>query len=98
MHVAMDSSLSGITNGTYAQADEENELLPKPHLTPASILGGTTPEREVVGQLLATQIATAILTRTPAENRLLVLGLGLPKIEKSQEAFFEVIDLVLRCL
>ena len=63
--------------------DEEPEpgsdLLPLPHLTATTILGAGAPERDTFGQLLATQIGSAIAARQPEEKRLLVLGMGLKK-------------------
>lgn len=76
----------------------ENGLLPMSHLTPTTILGGTVPERQIVGQLLATQIASALTMKNPQESRMLVLGLGMQKVESDREAFYEIVDLVLRCL
>lgn len=35
------------------------------------------PERDTLGQLLATQIASAVSSQQPEERRLLVLGMGL---------------------
>lgn len=98
IHVALDPSSSGLLSESHIQPDDDNALLPRPSLTPTSILGGTTPEREIIGQLLATQIASAILTKNSAEDRMLVLGLGLPRVGKDRETFFDIIDLVLKCL
>ncbi len=69
-----------------------------PHLTPTTILGGTVPERETMGQLYATQIASSIATKNPEENRMVVVGLGLGKIEGDRETFFDIIELALQCL
>ena len=69
-----------------------------PHLTPKTLLGGSNTEREIIGQLYATQIASAIITKNPQENRTLLLGLGLSKAEASQEIFYDTLDLVLGCL
>ncbi len=77
---------------------EEDGLLPRSDLTASTILGGTIPERETLGRLLATQLATAILTRNPEENRTLVLGLGLKNANGDRQTFFDLIDLILRCL
>lgn len=78
--------------------DDPNALLPRSDLTASTILGGTISERQTVGQLLGTQIGTAILTKDPDENRTLVLGLGLKNLNNDREAFFSIIDLVLQCL
>jgi proteasome assembly chaperone 3 len=69
------------------------------HLTPTTVLGGTgTSERETLTQLYATQIASAIVMRNPEETRMLVLGLGLQKVDLERETFFDMMDLVGKCL
>ena len=78
--------------------DHEDSLLPASHFTPKSILGAGTSEREMMGQLYASQIASAIATKNPAETRLLVVGLGLKKTEADRDVFFAIIDLVLQCI
>ncbi len=81
------------------------ELLPMPHLTATTVLGGATgTERDTLGRLYATQIASAIVGREPGERRLLVVGLGLKggQMENGEEAeregFVETLGLVLGCL
>ncbi|KAI9882548.1 MAG: hypothetical protein M1823_005708 [Watsoniomyces obsoletus] len=81
-------------------------LLPRSDLTASTILGGTIAERQTFGRLLATQLASAILTRNPEENRTLVVGLGLKNVnvnvnvdgDNNRRMFFDLIDLVLSCL
>lgn len=51
-----------------------------------------------MGQLYATQIASSIATKNPEENRMVVVGLGLGKIEGDRETFFDIIELALQCL
>ncbi len=68
------------------------------HLSPKTLLGGSTSERETVGQLYATQIASAIVTRNPEEKRTVLVGLGLSSVKVNREVFFDTIDLVLGCL
>ncbi|KAF2137314.1 uncharacterized protein K452DRAFT_291710 [Aplosporella prunicola CBS 121167] len=70
------------------------DLLPMPHLTATTILGGTVPERDTVAQLVATQIASALATKNPGEERLLVVGLGLEGKELGREAFMDLVELV----
>ena len=53
---------------------------------------------ETTGQLYATQIASAIAMRNPQENRMVLLGLGLSKVEANREVFYDTMDLVLSCL
>ena len=52
----------------------------------------------MIGHLYASQIASAITTKTPSEARALALGLGLAKVDTSREVFLEIIDLVLKCI
>lgn len=54
-----------------------------------------------MGQLYASQIASAITTKNAAESRTLVLGLGLGKeagVEADRETFLRVVDLVVEVL
>jgi proteasome assembly chaperone 3 len=81
--------------------DSENSLLPLTHLTATTVLGGTRRNDEVLGQTLATTIASAILTKQPSEERLLIVGLGLENGEESMASragFEELIGIVLDIL
>lgn len=80
---------------------DENGLLPMSHLTATTILGGARGNDEVVGQTLATTIASAILMQRPGEERLLVVGLGLEDLTRDltgRAQFEEIIGLVLDVL
>lgn len=68
------------------------------HLTATTILGGTIPEVEVLGQTLATQIASAVKTRDAREARMVVVGMGLEKSMSAREEFSELVGLVLNVL
>jgi proteasome assembly chaperone 3 len=68
------------------------------HLTPKTLLGAGNSGRETMGQLLATQIASKIATRSLEETRTIMVGLGLEDISDSREAFFDLIDLVSKCI
>jgi proteasome assembly chaperone 3 len=68
------------------------------HLTATTILGGTIAEVNVLGQTLATQIGSAVLTRDASEKRMLVVGMGLDKGMSGREAFGEIVGLVLSIL
>ena len=55
----------------------------------------------MMGQLYASQIASAITTKSPDETRTLVLGLGLGKeagIEADRDTFLKIVELVLECI
>ena len=102
----MDPSFSAPSNSA---AGDPNALLPRPDLTATTVLGGTKREGEVLGQTLATTLASAILHKRPGEERLLVLGLGLQDLvgsgdgdededEESDEWFQEVVGLCLEVL
>lgn len=78
-----------------------SDLLPMHHLTATTILGGTLPLLDTLGQTLATQIASLIMTRNPAEKRMVVVGLGLDRemAEASgREEFGELVGLVMGVL
>lgn len=77
-------------------ADEA--LLPSTRFSPRTLLGAGGSDREAMGQLYASQIANAIITKTPEENRTLMLGLGLVKAEMDRDVFLQIIDLVLSVL
>ena len=85
---------------SYDTSEDEPDsmLLPYSHLTATTILGGTKPEFEVLGQTLATTIASAILMRRADEQRMLVLGIGLEKAEMGREGFEALVGLCLDVL
>lgn len=62
------------------------------------MLGGGGDDRETLGQLYAAQIGSQIELRNPDDKRTLVLGLGLEKPSTEREAFFDMIDLVVKVL
>ena len=82
---------------TFSDANEDG-LLPITDLTATTILGGRVPGQDVLGQLYARQIASAIVVKSPDEKRLLVVGIGLDTVDADRDTVFAVIDLVLRCL
>ena len=96
MQVPLDAP--NFTDQYLPPATDEDSLLPMSQLSPKSLLGGSTSERETLGQLYATQIASAILTRNPDEKRTFILGLGLTKCTVNREVFYDTLDLVQRCL
>ncbi|CAF9911516.1 MAG: hypothetical protein HETSPECPRED_000358 [Heterodermia speciosa] len=98
IHVPLEGSSSSISEQPLPSMTSHDSLLPMPHLTPRTLLGGSTAERETTGQLYATQIASAIAMRNPQENRMVLLGLGLSKVEANREVFYDTMDLVLSCL
>jgi proteasome assembly chaperone 3 len=68
------------------------------HLTATTILGGTLPELGVLGQTVASQIASAVLARDAGEKRMVVVGMGLDKSMSGREEYSELIGLVLNVL
>jgi proteasome assembly chaperone 3 len=69
-----------------------------PTLTATTILGGTIEAREMMGQLLATQIGSALAGKNPEEGRLLVVGLGIQKEKIDREEFVSLVELALSVL
>ena len=57
-------------------------------------MGGGGEERETIGHLYASQIATMIATRDPEERRTVIIGLGLLKVNMEREAFFDMMELL----
>ncbi|KAG5297079.1 hypothetical protein I7I48_06088 [Histoplasma ohiense] len=98
LHVPLENTNPG-TNGYHTLPNpNEDGLLPLANFTATSVLGARGSQRETIGQLFACQIATAIVTKNPNENRLLVVGLGLEQAELDRDIYFGVIDLVLKCI
>lgn len=75
-----------------------SSTLPSAHLTPSTLLGGGDSDRETMGHLYATQIASHLALRNPDEKRTLLLGLGLEKVDGGGEAFFDFLELVLQVI
>jgi proteasome assembly chaperone 3 len=61
-------------------------------------MGGGGEERETLGHLYASQIATIIATRNPEERRTVTVGLGLLKVDMEREAFFDMMELLQKVL
>ncbi|KAJ4302152.1 hypothetical protein N0V88_002288 [Collariella sp. IMI 366227] len=72
--------------------------LPSTHLTPKTLVGAGSEERETLAHLYASQIASHLALRDPNEKRALLLGLGLEKVEGGGEAFYDLLELVLQVL
>ncbi|KAF2688506.1 hypothetical protein K458DRAFT_384688 [Lentithecium fluviatile CBS 122367] len=103
VHVPLDISATdaAMTSNPYLDRDEDDppsDLLPNHQLTATTILGGTVSEVDVLGQTLATQIASAIKTRDSRELRTVVFGTGLDKSMSGREEYSELIGLVLEVL
>ena len=84
-------------NGTV-QGLEGSQLLPLPSLTATTVLGANGTERDTLGQLFATQIASAITAKSPEEERLLVLGTGFKSKHIERESFLKILEGVLKVL
>lgn len=114
VHVSLDAlspidsaNLPSTTISYDGEGSLPSDLLPLPQLTATTLLGGTIPELDTLGQLCATQIASAIATKDPKERRMVVVGLGLEKdmamracggVDVGREGFAEIVGLVLRVL
>ncbi|KAA6409495.1 MAG: hypothetical protein FRX48_07049 [Lasallia pustulata] len=98
IHVPLGSANPNHSEQYLPASSDEGDLLPMAHLTPKTLLGGSTSERETMGQLYATQIATAITSKNPDESRIVLVGLGLKKVEASRETFFDIVELMFKCL
>ena len=69
-------------------------MLPLGHLTPKTLLGAGGDQRETMGHLYSTHIASTIATRNPEEMRTVVVGLGLQKVDSERETFFDLLELM----
>ena len=94
----LDSSNPNFSDQQLNSDSNDDGLLPMAHLTPKTLLGSSNTERETVGQLYASQIASAILMRNPEEKRTVLIGLGLSKFEAKREVFYDTVDLVMKIL
>lgn len=81
-----------------SQASNEESLLPPSRFQTRTLLGAGGSDRETQGQLYASQVASLITTKNPEETRVLMLGLGLSKVDLGRETFLEVLDLVTKVL
>ncbi|KAF2003048.1 hypothetical protein P154DRAFT_520401 [Amniculicola lignicola CBS 123094] len=103
LHVPLDISGtdSSLTSNPYLEQDEDtpsSDLLPMHHLTATTVLGGTVAGLDVLGQTLATQVASALLTKNSGEKRMLVLGVGLDKSLSDGREFGDLVGLVLNVI
>lgn len=90
-----------ITSDPYfslAQATNDDSLLPVTRFQPRILLGAGGNERETQAQLYASQIASLITTKEPGETRVLMLGLGLAKVDLGRETFLTILDLVTKVI
>ncbi|KAK6062415.1 hypothetical protein SCUP234_07323 [Seiridium cupressi] len=87
-------SLSAPSAASVDMALPDTSLLPLPHLTPKTLLGGGGEDRESSGQLYAVHIASFIARKDSDEKRTLLVGLGLLKPKPDRESFFDVIELI----
>lgn len=71
-----------------------DDLLPLQRLTPKTLMGGGGEERETIGHLYASQIASLISTRNPEETRTVLVGIGLQKVDMAREAWFDILELI----
>jgi proteasome assembly chaperone 3 len=69
-------------------------MLPLAHLTPKTLLGAGGDQRETIGHLYASQIASTISTKNPEDTRTVVIGFGLEKVDMERETFFDLLELV----
>lgn len=92
-----DSALLNVSN-EMDEGAPDSTLLPFSHLTATTVLGGTKPEYEILGQTLATTIASAILMRRPDEQRMLVLAIGLENADLARDGFEALVGLCLDVL
>lgn len=61
-------------------------------------MGGGGEQRETLGHLYASQIASIIAMRNNEESRTVVVGLGLQKVEMDRDAFFDMVELIQKVL
>lgn len=94
----MPLSSASPTSIDTALSAAAGDMLPLGHLTPKTLIGAGGEQRETMGQLYASQIASTISTKNPEETRTVLVGLGLRKVELERESFFDVLELVQKVL
>ncbi|RDW89143.1 hypothetical protein BP6252_01175 [Coleophoma cylindrospora] len=92
IHVPLSSASP--TNMETALPGIDSDMLPLGHLTPKTLMGAGGEQRETIGHLYASQIASIIATRDPEETRTVLVGLGLQKLESNRDAFFDLLELI----
>jgi len=92
--VQVPLSSASPTSFDTALPSDNSDMLPLGHLTPKTLLGAGGEQRETVGHLYASQIASAIATRNPEDTRTVLVGLGLQKLDMEREAFFDLLELI----
>ncbi|KIV98996.1 uncharacterized protein PV09_09276 [Verruconis gallopava] len=100
VHVPLAPAPAADLHAPLRAVDPDTALLPDTHATATTILGGTVPGLDILGQTLATSLASAIASKSPGESRLLVLGLGLDRAMEAvrSEDFAELMGLCLDVL
>ncbi|KAF2262930.1 hypothetical protein CC78DRAFT_519431 [Lojkania enalia] len=105
VHIPLDISATDntLTATPYIEQDSDDDnppstLLPSHHLTATTILGGTQPALSILGQTIATQIASLITMRDATEKRMVVVGMGLERDMRGREEYSQLVGLVLSVL
>lgn len=73
---------------------DNSDMLPLAHLTPKTLLGAGGDQRETIGHLYASQIASTIATKNPEDTRTVLVGFGFDNVDKERETFFDLLELV----
>lgn len=76
------------------RVQDEDSLLPSSDLSPMTLLGAGGDKRETTAHVIASQIATMIVTKDLHEKRSILVGLGLRHAEMSREGYFDLMELV----
>lgn len=82
------------TSFDTALPSDNSDMLPLGHLTAKTLIGAGGDQRETIGHLYASQIATAVATKNPEETRTVVVGFGFAKVDIERETFFDLLELV----
>lgn len=98
LQVPLESVDPNQSDRRLVQDQDGSELLPLSNLNASTLLGLSGSERDTLGQLLATQLASAIVTQRPEEKRVLVVGLGLKSPRLESEDYMELLEVALKCV
>jgi proteasome assembly chaperone 3 len=81
---------------TYLPSPASTDLLAAGHISPKTLLGAGSSERETLGHMIASQIATMILRRDPEEQRTVLVGTGIAKVDLGRESWFDLLELLVK--
>lgn len=91
------STASPTTFNTRLPAPSRDSM-PAVHIAPTTLLGAGGDERETFGHLVASEIAILVQRKNPDEQRTVVIGIGLLKVDLDRTAWFDLLELIAKVI